>query len=703
MTERTIFLAAIDISDPAERAAYVEKTCGGDAKLRAQVEQLLRHHEVSSQFLEKPAGASSSAVEMTIVSNSADEEEDQNSSGMSGEEELRKYLQPTSRPGWLGQLAHYEIEQILGRGAFGIVVKAFDEKLHRIVAIKLMNPELASTSPPRKRFLREARTAAAVRNEYIVGIHAVEEEPLPYLVMEYVSGMTLQQRLDQNGPLELSEILQIGQQVSAGLAAAHAANLIHRDIKPSNILLESGIENRAKISDFGLARAVDDASLTTSGLIAGTPMYMAPEQARGEVLDHRADLFSLGSVLYQMVSGRPPFRASNTVAVLKRVCEDTPRPIEDVIPGTPDWLCTIIMRLLEKKPADRFQTAKEVADLFARCQAELQLNGHVTCVQSHNLARRDDASPSGQSASPHESTQPSATEHGSSRRNEMTTSKRSSMLYGILLGVMMLLPILFGKQLSSYMNAWIWPAIPTLPAATVSGGLEFDGKDDFVSVEAVGWSYPQFTIEAFVTSASDSDNGTIVHLGSGGENPEWMSIYDDHQADLGKRLSGAAIQGKTPFANASAPITTGVRQHRVLVFDGRFMHYYVNGIWQAKRFAEAHEGLMWKMKNLRIGCDGTERRFFQGRIDQVRISRIARYDNNFAPIASLTSDDSTLALYNFDEGTGDVLRDATGNGHDGKIVGAKWVRSKAGNLSPGPQSPTSATSGSLGELSQISD
>ncbi|MFO1000780.1 MAG: hypothetical protein U0936_10595, partial [Planctomycetaceae bacterium] len=170
MSERTIFLAAIEISDPAERAVFVEQACDGDVNLRSQVEQLLSHHEGNSQFLEMPAGASGPAVEMTVVSHGAsDEEDDQNSTAVSGEEELRKYLQPATRPDWLGRLGHYEIEQTLGRGAFGIVVKAFDEKLHRVVAIKLMNPELASTSPPRKRFLREARTAAAVRNEYIVG------------------------------------------------------------------------------------------------------------------------------------------------------------------------------------------------------------------------------------------------------------------------------------------------------------------------------------------------------------------------------------------------------------------------------------------------------------------------------------------------------------------------------------------------------
>jgi len=153
----------------------------------------------------------------------------------SGLEKLGKYLQPSNRPSWLGRLQHYELERILGQGAFGIVLKAFDERLQRVVAIKFLNPDLVTTSSPRKRFLREARTAAAVRHENIVGIHAIEEEPLRYIVMEYIPGITLQQCLDQNGPLELNEFLPKAQQIAAGLAAAHAANLIHRDIKPSNI------------------------------------------------------------------------------------------------------------------------------------------------------------------------------------------------------------------------------------------------------------------------------------------------------------------------------------------------------------------------------------------------------------------------------------------------------------------------------------
>lgn len=327
-----------------------------------------------------------SATEQTGLWDSSEPDDDPHAERMSGEAEFRKYLEPASRSGWLGRLSHYEIEEILGCGAYGIVAKAFDEKLHRVVAIKLISPTIASTSPPRKRFLREARTAAAVTHENIVAIHAVEEEPIPYLVMEYIPGQTLQQRMDENGPLEVPDILRIGQQVAAGLAAAHAVNLIHRDIKPSNVLLNN---ERAKISDFGLARAVDDATLTSSGLIAGTPLYMAPEQARGDTLDHRTDLFSLGSVLYQMASGRPPFRAANMVAVLKRVCEDTPRSLNEVIPDIPHWLETIIFRLLEKEREERYQTAQEVAELLARCQRELEDTGKVTCVDERGRNRED--------------------------------------------------------------------------------------------------------------------------------------------------------------------------------------------------------------------------------------------------------------------------------------------------------------------------
>jgi hypothetical protein len=195
--------------------------------------------------------------------------------------------------------------------------------------------------------------------------------------MEFIPGETLQERIDRTGPLDVAEVLRIGRQTAEGLAAAHAQGLIHRDVKPANVLIEGGPPGRVKLTDFGLARAADDASISQSGVLAGTPLYMAPEQARGESLDHRADLFSLGSVLYATLTGHAPFRAATTLAVLKRVAEEGPRPIREIIPEVPVWLCRIVEKLHAKDPTARFRSAREVADLLADCEAQWQAHGQL--------------------------------------------------------------------------------------------------------------------------------------------------------------------------------------------------------------------------------------------------------------------------------------------------------------------------------------
>jgi serine/threonine-protein kinase len=290
----------------------------------------------------------------------------------SGDEASLSFLAPPNKPGQLGRLGSYEVLEVIGRGGMGVVLKALDPSLQRAVAIKVLAPQLATSGVARKRFTREAQAAAAINHEHVVTIHAVDEaNGLPYLVMQFVPGMSLQDRIDRNGPLELKEILRISMQTAAGLAAAHAQGLIHRDIKPANILLENGVR-RVKITDFGLARAADDAGFTQSGVVAGTPQYMAPEQARGETLDHRADLFSLGSTMYAMCTGRPPFRATTNMGVLKRVSDEPPPPIRDINPDIPTWLVAIIEKLHAKNPANRFQTAAEVSDLLGQHLARLQ-------------------------------------------------------------------------------------------------------------------------------------------------------------------------------------------------------------------------------------------------------------------------------------------------------------------------------------------
>jgi eukaryotic-like serine/threonine-protein kinase len=302
-----------------------------------------------------------------------------------GRDQALDFLAPSDAPGSLGRLGSHEVTDLLGSGGFGIVLKAIDPALGRVVAIKVLAPQLATSAAARSRFAREARAAAAVVHDHVVAIHTVDSwNGLPYLVMPYIAGCSVQERVDRAGPMDVRETLRIGMQTAQGLAAAHAQGLVHRDVKPSNILLENGVE-RVKLTDFGLARAVDDASLTQSGVVAGTPQYMSPEQARGEPVDHRSDLFSLGSVLYFMCVGRPPFRADSTPAVLRRVCDEQPRPLREVNPEVPLCLAEIVARLQAKDPAQRIPSATEVAAIMGNFLSALQRGLPIEATRSEHV------------------------------------------------------------------------------------------------------------------------------------------------------------------------------------------------------------------------------------------------------------------------------------------------------------------------------
>ena len=284
----------------------------------------------------------------------------------------RQLLAPATHPELMGRIGRYDVERLIGSGGMGVVFKAHDTELNRPVAIKLLAPYLCGSESARNRFAREARAAAAVVDEHVVPIYNVESDgEHPFLVMKYIAGGSLQQRLDREGPLEVCEVLRIGMQTAEGLAAAHAQGLIHRDVKPSNILLDEGVD-RALLTDFGLAHASDDANLTRSGFHPGTPHYMSPEQIRGEVIDARSDLFGLGCVLYSLCTGHPPFCSESSYAVLRRITDDHPESICEINPDTPEWLDQIVMKLLAKSPGDRFASASEVAGVLAGCLAHVQ-------------------------------------------------------------------------------------------------------------------------------------------------------------------------------------------------------------------------------------------------------------------------------------------------------------------------------------------
>lgn len=302
-------------------------------------------------------------------------------------------LGPTDDPSMLGRIGGYEVSGVVGAGGMGVVVKAHDRSLDRVVAIKVLAPHLASSGSARKRFAREAKAAAAVIHPNVIAIYGVSnEESLPYLVMPYVGGSSLQRRLDADGPFPTNEVLRIGQQIASGLAAAHGQGLVHRDIKPANIMLDGSVE-RVSITDFGLARAADDASMTRTGVISGTPQFMSPEQARGESIDQRSDLFSLGSVLYTMCTGRSPFRAETSYGVLRRITDEKPTPIREINPDVPLWLCQIVNRLMSKQPEDRFASAEEVSELLEECLAHVQQPATTPLPASASVAEDSDRFP----------------------------------------------------------------------------------------------------------------------------------------------------------------------------------------------------------------------------------------------------------------------------------------------------------------------
>lgn len=274
-----------------------------------------------------------------------------------------------------GVLGHYQLQSVIGRGGMGLVVRARDTRLDRDVAIKVLASTVSCDATTHERFLREARAAAAVRHTNVVTIYAVEIiGDTPFLVMELVDGVTLDKYMQQTGKLPVGEIVSLSAQIAEGLASAHRQGLIHRDVKPANILLErnfkdgSGVQPRStwhvRIADFGLARIAADQKLTNSGLIAGTPQYMSPEQANGKEIDARSDLFSLGSVMYAMCAGENAFHAESALGVLRQVADNPPRPLRDISPQTADWLVETIEKLMAKSPNDRFQSAGELARLL---------------------------------------------------------------------------------------------------------------------------------------------------------------------------------------------------------------------------------------------------------------------------------------------------------------------------------------------------
>ncbi|MGD8628929.1 MAG: serine/threonine-protein kinase, partial [bacterium] len=278
--------------------------------------------------------------------------------GADGFDETRAYRVLASGT----EVAQYRITEKLGAGGMGEVYLADDTRLNRKVALKFLLPQYTSDEEIKARFIREAQAAASLSHPAIITVHEVSEfEGRPFMAMEYVEGKSLREVIDEK-PASFMTILDLAMQIGEGLGRAHEAGIIHRDIKPQNILI--GPDGRPKITDFGLAKVKDSPELTRAGTTFGTIAYMSPEQARGLEVDRRADIFSFGVVLYELITGRRPFEGENEPSIINAIVNQIPEPLERFKSGVPEGLQAIVEKALAKDRDERYQHVDDiVADL----------------------------------------------------------------------------------------------------------------------------------------------------------------------------------------------------------------------------------------------------------------------------------------------------------------------------------------------------
>jgi pimeloyl-ACP methyl ester carboxylesterase/tRNA A-37 threonylcarbamoyl transferase component Bud32 len=330
-----LFDQAIDLSGD-DRVAYLEQACRAEPELRAAVDQLLASAEASG-VTARLAGAVAQALAGSRV-------------------------ERATLPAQIG--ASYEVIERIGGGGMGVVYKARDRRLMRLVALKVLPDTVASEPVIRERFIQEAKAAALLDHPNICTVFGVDEaaDGQLVIVMPCYDGETLRAKIDR-GPLPVAEALEYTAQVAAGLAHAHAAGIVHRDIKPANVMVTR--DGRARILDFGIAKLAD-ARLTRSGMVLGTYAYMSPEQAGAEPVDHRSDLWSLGVVLYEMLTGVPPFRGGSALGLMAAIQGATPAPLSAHRAGIPPDVESLVMRLLAKEPDDRPPSAGALLEALQR-------------------------------------------------------------------------------------------------------------------------------------------------------------------------------------------------------------------------------------------------------------------------------------------------------------------------------------------------
>lgn len=388
-TDLEVIEQLLDLS-PDERRSKLKQVCGADSAWQSRLISLLERYERADELLRIPVLRCIEGTEFASHLESIAEVD----RFLSRIHDARCQACRESR--CLGCIATYHVHSVLGKGASGVVLKAVDPELNCEIAIKLLRPHLAESQPIRERFLREARAMARLNHEHIVRVWRYSEihtpsMTIPWFAMDLIHGETLEELINRAGPLKTDTVARIAVQLCSALREAHANQLIHRDIKPANILFKSPVPDgspQVLITDFGISQAVEAPSLTETGAILGTPMYMSPEQANFEPATPLSDLFSLGGVLYFLSCGVPPFGGQDRETVRRLVLNTAPENLQQRCDDVPTWLSDAIAKLQAKCPRDRFLTAKEAEDYFANSLECITRNQTVPSPLKTSMAKR---------------------------------------------------------------------------------------------------------------------------------------------------------------------------------------------------------------------------------------------------------------------------------------------------------------------------
>ncbi len=622
---------------------------------------------------------------------------------------------------------NYVILDKLGQGGMGMVLKAEHQRMKRIVALKVLSPDAVKTPDAVRRFEREVQAAAKLEHPNIVTAYdADRSNNTTFLVMQFVDGDDLSAIVKKSGPLPLDRAIDCMLQAARGLEFAHRRGVIHRDIKPANLLL--GRDGVVKILDMGLARLEDSvggesnqADLTSTGTIMGTVDYMSPEQALDtKHADARSDIYSLGCSLYYLLTGRATYDGNT---MMKKLLAHRESPIPP-LPGVPPAVEAIFRRLVAKKPDERYASMTEVVAALQRCLTAPPASPIPIATVIHDanfssfleklsqpgdsatsVATSDQTAPAAQTRVLPNSQKPAAetdTVQWSGGRSETNSNTQFPLAPVSLLrltaeqvrqlkpglvaaGIVAVVAVVgLGLWLSSSTARGPSPAAKTNIADTTNANrnlkgslkfaLEFDGKTSYVEVPSLSYAGAgTVTIEAFLTPATtDQAFGRPISL-SGASGGGFVCI--EQKGTVWHPCAGVA-QSKY-FIKSSHTIQVGQRSHLAFVWDGsESLVLFVDGKRQPSDVAKIARNA--NRPRFMIGADLDQAmkvsNGFAGLIDEVRVSSGARYGLDFTPPKHYQPDANTLALYHFDEGTGDVLKDSSGNNHHGKIVGAKWVK-----------------------------